>query len=137
MTATQQCKKVCHPIVLVKVNGVMCRAVLDTGATVSYASGYILDRLKLAPKGTVTRRIQTIVGEITKRIEIYELTISDTKENCVLPVQATRIDRRELLSVENPRYPELIRKYSHLSGVQMEDTDIKKLSTSSHNSQGE
>ena len=89
MTATQQCEKVCHPIVVVKVNGVMCRALLDTGATVSYASGHLLDRLKVAPNGTVTRRIQTIVGEIAKRIEIYELTISDTKENCVIPAQAT------------------------------------------------
>ena len=122
MTATQQCEKVCHPIVVVKVNAVMCRALLDTGETVSYASGHLLDRQKLAPKGTVTRRIHTIVGEIAKRIEIYELTISGTKENCVILVQATRVDRRELLSIENPRYPELIGKYSHLSGVQMEDT---------------
>ena len=89
MTATQQCEKACHPIVVVKVNGVMCRALLDIESTVSYASGHILDRMKLAPKGTVTRRIHTIVGEIPKRVEIYELPISDTKENCVIPVQAT------------------------------------------------
>ena len=69
--------------------------------------------------------MRTIVGKIAKRVEIYELTISDTKENCVIPVQATRVDRRELLLVKNPRYPELIRKYSHLGGVEMEDTDIK------------
>ena len=49
LTATQDGEKVCHPIVLVKVNGVTCRALLDTGATVSYASGYLLDRLKLRP----------------------------------------------------------------------------------------
>ena len=59
MTAAQQCEKMCHPIVMVKVNAVMCRALLDTGATVSYAQGHLLDRLKLAPQGTVTRRIQT------------------------------------------------------------------------------
>ena len=52
LTATQDGEKVCHPIVLVKVNGVTCRALLDTGATVSYASGYLLDRLKLRPTRT-------------------------------------------------------------------------------------
>ena len=36
LTATQGREKNCHPIVLVKVNGVTCRALLDTGATVSY-----------------------------------------------------------------------------------------------------
>ena len=46
LTATQEGEKVCHPIVLVKLNGVICRALLDTGATASYALGYILDRLK-------------------------------------------------------------------------------------------
>ena len=32
MTATQQCEKVCHPIVVVNVNGVMNRALLNTEA---------------------------------------------------------------------------------------------------------
>ena len=73
------------------------------------------------------RRIQTIVGVITKRVEIYDLEINDTKENCVIPVHATRVDRGELLSVENPKYSEMIQKYSHLNGVRMEDTDTKTL----------
>ena len=57
LTATQDGEKVCHPIVLTKVNGVTCRALLDTGTTVSYASGYLLDRLKLKPTRKHTCRI--------------------------------------------------------------------------------
>ena len=53
LTVTQEGEKVCHPIVLVKLNGVTCRALLDTGATASYASGYILDRLNLVPSRTL------------------------------------------------------------------------------------
>ena len=98
---------------------------LDTGATVSYASGYILDRLKLVPTNTLTRRIQTIVGIVTKRIETYDLQVSDTKGKCTMPVCATRVDRGELLSVDNPNYAEMISKYPHLKGVYMEDTDTK------------
>ena len=81
MTATQDREKVCHPIVLVKVNGVTCRALLDTGTTVSYASGYLLDRLKLRPTRTHTRRIQTIVGVVTTRSEIFNVQASDTEES--------------------------------------------------------
>ena len=33
MTAAHVGEKVCHPVVVVKVNGVKCRALLDTGAT--------------------------------------------------------------------------------------------------------
>ena len=127
LTATQDGEKVCHPIVLVKVNGVTCRALLDTGATVSYASGYLLDRLKLRPTRTHTRRIQTIVGVVTKRSEIFNVQASDTEEKYAIPLSVTRIDRAELLSVENPNYAVMISKYPHLKGVYMEDTDLKKM----------
>ena len=127
LTATQDGEKVCHPIVLVQVNGVICRALLDTGATVSYASGYILDRLRLAPMRTLTRRIQTIVGIVTKRNEIYKVQASDTKGRHSIPLSVTRVDRAELLSVENPNYAQMISKYRHLKGVHMEDTDTKSL----------
>ena len=123
LTATQEGEKVCHPIVLVKLNGVICRALLDTGATASYASGYILDRLNLGPSRTLTRRIQTIVGIVTKRTETYNAQVSDTKGNNTISLGVSRVDRAELLSVENPNYKEVISKYRHLKGVTMEDTD--------------
>ena len=127
MTATQDREKVCHPIVLVKVNGVTCRALLDTGATVSYASGYLLDRLKLRPTRMHTRRIQTIVGVVTKRSEIFKVQANYMEEKYVIPLSVMRIDRAELLSVENPNYAVMISKYPHLKGVYMEDTDLKKM----------
>lgn len=127
LTATQDGEKVCHPIVLTKVNGVTCRALLDTGATVSYASGYLLDRLKLKPTRTHTRRVQTIVGVVTKRSEIFSVEASDTEEKYAIPLSVTRIDRAELLSVENPNYTAMINKYPHLKGVHMEDVNVKKI----------
>ena len=127
MTATQDREKNCHPIVLVKVNGVTCRALLDTGATISYASGYLLNRLKLRPTCMHTRRIQTIVGVVTKRSEIFNVQASNMEEKYAIPLSVTRIDRAELLSVENPNYAVMISKYPHLKGVYMEDTDLKKM----------
>lgn len=126
LTATQEGEKVCHPIVLVNLNGMTCRALLDTGATASYASGYILDRLNLVPT-RITRRIQTIVGIVTKRAKIYNVQVNDTKGNNTFPLSATGVDRAELLSVENPNYKEMISKYRHLKGVNMEDIDTKAL----------
>ena len=111
LTGTQEGEKVCHPIVLVNLNGMTCRALLDTGATASYASGNILDLLNLVPSRTLTRRIQTIVGIVTKRTETYNAQVSDTKGNNTISLRATRVDRAELLSVENPSYKEMIGKY--------------------------
>ena len=127
LTATQEGEKVCHPIVLVNLNGVICRALLDTGATASYASGYILDRLNLVPSRTLTRRIQTIVDIVTKRTETYNAQVCDTKGNNTISLRVTRVDHAELLSVENPDYKKIISKYRHLKGVIMEDIDTKSL----------
>ena len=125
LTATHEENKVCHPIVIVKANNVTCRALLDTGATTSYASAYLLSLMKLSPSSSFTRCIQTITGTITKHVEVYNLSVSDTQGNFLIPVGAAKVDRRDLLSVGNPNYPDLISRYQHLQGVCMEDTDTK------------
>ena len=42
-------EQVIYPVVVVDVNGVKCRALLDTGAGGSYASPAILDHLGIRP----------------------------------------------------------------------------------------
>ena len=44
-----------------------------------------------------------------------------------MDVSLTKINQGGLLSLENPTYEQLIRTYSHLSGVEMDDTDAKPL----------
>ena len=84
-----------------------------------------MDRLNLKPSRTLTRQIQTIVSTVSKQTETYNVDVGDTKGNNTIPLSATRVDRAELLSVENPNYKELINKYRHLKGVNIEDTDTK------------
>ncbi|XP_020909539.1 uncharacterized protein LOC110247453 [Exaiptasia diaphana] len=126
MTATHIGDNVCHPVVIVKVNGVMCRALLDTGSTSSYISSFLLNLLNVKPAETLTRRLKTIVGFFTRRVETYNVEISDTSGECVLPVSVTKADCKELLSLDNPNYPGILKKYSYLKGVQMEDTATKE-----------
>ena len=62
LIATHEENKVCHPIVIVKANNVTCRALLDTGATTSYASAYLLSLMKLSPSSSFTCCIETITS---------------------------------------------------------------------------
>ena len=39
----------------------------------------------------------------------------------------TKIEQRELLTSENPNYPEMLGRYPHLKGGRMEETDTKEL----------
>ena len=68
------------------------------GATGSRVSIYLVHVLKLQPALIETRHTQTIVGEVTKRDQAYDLEVSDTKGECTIHVRATRVDCRELFS---------------------------------------
>ena len=67
------------------------------------------------------------MGLVTKRMETYAVKISDTQERFTLPLCATKIEQRELLSLKNFNYPEMLKRNLHLKGLQMEETDSKKI----------
>ena len=53
------------------------------------------------------------------------IEISDINRKFLMPVEVTRVDKGELLFLENPKYREMIARYPHLSGVVMNDMDTK------------
>ena len=81
LTATHVGEKACHPVVIVKANGVKWRALLDTGATGSYISAFLVTLLKVKVFRSLTRGIKTIMGLVSKRVETYDVKISDTKRS--------------------------------------------------------
>ena len=93
----------------------------------TYISAFLVNLLKVKPSRTLTRGIKMIMGLVTKSVETYAVKICDTLEKCVLPVCVTKIEQRELLTLENPNYPEVLGRYPQLKGVQMEETNTKEL----------
>ena len=128
MTAVGVGKKaVTYPIITVEINGVMCRALLDTGAGSSYVSSTLIDKLKLHPIRREFKRIEMMFGSANKAVNIYGLSIHDLQGNFRLDAEVTRVDKSELLTVENPNYAEMVTQFSHLKGVTLNDTDKKPL----------
>ena len=66
-TATATCNKerVVYPIVEVNVEGVMCRALHQTGAGSSYASEVLLDKISKRTRTREVRRIEMMLGPTT------------------------------------------------------------------------
>ena len=54
------------------------------------------------------------------------MTMSALTGDFSLDVNATKVDKRELLLIENPKYKKVLQDYPHLRGVQIEDDDDKK-----------
>ena len=78
-------------MVLVNINGIKFRALLDSGASHSYVSQKFVDLVGASPATVATRQISTQ----------YDLTLESVKSKFSLNVRATGINRRELLEHNN------------------------------------
>ena len=116
---------VVYPVVVVDVEGVRCRALLDTGAGSSYASATLLDRIGVRPGRRQVRKIEMMLGVATREVELTSVSVSNLAGNFQLAVEVTRVDKAALLGLENPRYLEITGRYPHLNGVKMLDEDAK------------
>ena len=98
---------VTYPVVIVEVEGIKCRALLDTGAGSSYASAALLDRISSIRHKKEVRKIEMLLGASTREVEMAPITISDVNGKFSMPVEVTKVDKGELLFLENPKYQEV------------------------------
>ena len=114
---------VIHPVVVVKVAGYKFRALLDSGASHSYCSSTFVSLIKAQPKSSGLRQIAMQMGVTTKTMQEFNVTMSAVTGFFQLDVSVTKIEKRELLLLENPQYKEVLAKHQHLRGVHIDDVD--------------
>ena len=107
---------VTYLVVVVNVEGIKCRTLLDTRAGSSFASSTLLKHLKKRP----------INRESTNQVtEFHKLKISNVDGSFHLEMDVKKVNRSQLLSLGNPKYKEKVARFSHLQGIIMDDTDKK------------
>ena len=107
------------------MNGITCRALLDTGAGSSYISSKLFDILKIKLVIREYRQIDMMMASANKRIDIYNVEVKSLRGDFKLGVSVSKVEREQLLSLTNPEYKRILRRYQHLNGVEMDDTDDK------------
>ena len=128
MTSSQVGKtSVIHPVVIVKVAGYKFRALLDSGASHSYVSTTFVKLTKAQPKSSSLRQIAMLMGVTTKKMQVYDVLMQSVMSQFQHEVNVTEIEKRELLTLENPHYRQVINQNPHLRGVIMDDDDSKSL----------
>ena len=92
LTAQPQCNNtVVYPVVIIDVEGVNCRALLDTGAGNSYASAALLDKLSKRESKRETKKIEMMLGTTTREMEQQTINVKGTSGQFSMPVQVTRL----------------------------------------------
>ena len=108
---------VIYPTIVVKVNGVKCRALLDTASGSDYASSALIKTAKLEKVDTKHKEIEMMFGKVVKDVGIHEAKLTSTNGKFTLPIKVSEVNKPELLSVKNPKLAEILKKYNHLNGV--------------------
>ena len=81
--------------------------------------------MRKPPVRNETKRIEMMMSSTTRNIEIYKATIESLSRTFTMEVELSKVERKTLLTLENPHYSRLTEKYQHLKGVVMEDNDQK------------
>eukprot|EP00795_Rhopilema_esculentum_P010297 gene10297-18996_t len=85
-----QGEKELNPIVVDNVNGVKCRALLDTGVESSYISATLVNLLGIKPVLKQTRQIDRMLSTAHKRIEIYNVEVNSIKDDFKLEIDVSK-----------------------------------------------
>ena len=79
MILTTNTSLVTHPVLVIEVEGTICRASIDTGAGSSYASSKLISKINKKPIRKESKRIKTLMQSVVKKTEIYQFEIGDIK----------------------------------------------------------
>ena len=88
---------VTYPVAIIKVNGVKCRALLDTGSGSSYISQSFIDLRKINPVRKEYKTIKTITNSTTKKLKIYNLKVENLDENLSFQTELNKLEREVAL----------------------------------------
>ena len=117
---------VTYPLVIIDIEGIKCRALIDTGAGASYASSTLIDRINKKPIRKQYKRIETIVSSSTKSIPVYSVEIRDSEHEFKFQAEINKLEKSVLLELPNPEYQTLQNSYQYLKDIKINDHDKKR-----------
>ncbi len=65
------------------------------------------------------------MGSHLTRMETYSVVVESLDGSFQMDTKLTKVNKNELLSVENPHYEEIKAKYAHLARINLADADKK------------
>ena len=118
--------QVIHPMVLVDVDGIRCRAILDTGANTSCASSSLICALGKKMLRKEAREIEMMLETKKTVLQIYGAEQKSIDGDFSVKTELTRLDKPVVTKVPNPDAVGVLSTYHHLKGVQIADVSKKE-----------
>ena len=73
---------------------------------------------------TKTKRIEMMLGSTTTKVEIYNVKVQSIDGEVSMDCNMTKVDKPQLMHLDNPNYEAVLKNHSHLTGIQINDVDV-------------
>ena len=113
------------PVVLVKVDGITTRALIDSGSNSSYVSAKVARMMDKKPSESTTRQVEMLMGTHITRLDLYDVELSSVDGEFKMEAKLTKVNKAQLLIISNPQYERIAATYPHLQQVDITDKDTK------------
>ena len=106
-----------YPLIVIKVEGIICRAVIGSGSGSSYVSSVLVGKINKKPKKKEPKKTEMMFHTTIKWVEIFDVTIQNTEGTFELKTQLNKVEKDTLLSLPNLNYLEIISHFPHLKDI--------------------
>ena len=117
---------VTYPLIVIKAEGKICRALIDSGSGSSNVSEVLASKINKKPKKKKPKKIKMMFHATTRWVEIFDVTIQKIEGNFELKTQLNTVEKDTLLSLPNPNYLETISHFPHPNDTKLNDVVKKK-----------
>ena len=87
-----------YPEVVVVVDGIKCRALLDTGAGGSYISAALVERLNKRPTHVEHKQIEMMLCSTIQKVRSYTVTVASVDGKFEMSTRVNKVDKGALLT---------------------------------------
>ena len=78
------------------------------------------------PSRHTSSRVDMMVAVKHINLQMYDVEVSSLTEDYCTQIEFAKVDKGSLLTVDNPNYRKIVKKYNHHKGVEMLDTETKE-----------
>lgn len=64
-----------------------------------------------------------MLGACNRVMEVYRIKLRSVSRDLEMEADVTKVEKPQLMMLDNPRYRKLLEKHPHLKGVTINDTD--------------
>ena len=112
-------------VVLIKVDGIACRVLLDTPPVRSYLSAFLVSKLNKQPVKRESKKMEMMLYTATTNINIHDVQIENLQSEFAFKTEVNTVDKDVLLTVPNPSYKSTLSDYRQLKCVKMNQFQTK------------